>query len=67
MDVERLELRGESWSREGKKMESRVGRKHTAVSAEKAAFPRVNTPPILTMVKKSHFRLCYHFSILCNT
>lgn len=34
------------------KMESRVGRKHTAVSAAKAAFSRVNMPPILTMVKK---------------
>lgn len=37
---------------EGKKMESRVGRKHTAVSAAKAAFFCVNIPLMLSMVKK---------------
>ena len=43
------------WGRvgvEGKKLESRVGRKHTAVSAAKAAFFRVNIPPMLSMVER---------------
>ena len=36
----------------GEKMESRVGRKHTAVSAAKAAFFCVNIPRMLSMVKR---------------
>lgn len=36
----------------GEKLESRVGRKHTAVSAAKAAFSRVNIPLMLSLVKK---------------
>ena len=51
---------GRDFGREfwGKILESRVGRKHTAVSAAKAAFSCVNIPRMLTKDKKSRFLDC---------
>ena len=45
----------------GKKLESRVGRKHTAVSAAKAAFSCVNTPPLCYLWIKNHILTTVYF------
>ena len=60
---------GRDFGREfwGKILESRVGRKHTAVSAAKAAFSCVNIPRMLTKDKKSHFfRLLGNLTIILH-
>lgn len=60
LKIEEGGMGGRDFGREfwGKILESRVGRKHTAVSAAKAAFSCVNIPRMLTKDKKSRFLDC---------